>query len=236
MRILSLGFPLPGPAVDNHTLVSAPTFFDYDALVVDPNALSQLIEEVLAGSTEHRTRSGEPVAAIPDDCSSIALAELLRDRRDETARLIARGGLVVCLAFPNVSHAVPEFAGCDRYCWLPAPPGLAYREPLLRRGYGAQLAPAEVEHPFSGFIEQFRTTLTYQAYFDDETPGFAEIGAVFARSAGGAAVSVELRLDRGRIVFLPPPTRPLAGDQRYEFSGALQEAVGLALNPPASLQ
>jgi hypothetical protein len=236
MRILSLGFPLPGPSVDNHTFVSAPTFFDYDAIVVDPNALSQLIVEVLGGSAEHRTRSGELVTIEADDHATIALAHLLRDRRDETGRLIARGGLVVCLAYPNAGHAVPGFADCDRYCWLPAPPGLAYREPLLRRGYGTQLAPAEVEHPFSRFIEQFRATLAYQAYFDDETPGFADAGSVFARSAGGAAVGVELRLDRGRAVFLPPPARPLAGDQRYEFSDALQEAIGLALGPPASLQ
>ncbi len=236
MRILSLGFPLPGPAVDNHTFVTAPTFFDYDAAVVDPNALSQLIEDVLAGGAEQRTRLGELVAIEADDRATIALAHLLRDRRDETARLIGRGGLVVCLAYPNAVHTVPGFPDCDRYCWLPVAPGLAYREPLLRRGYGTQLAPAEVEHPFSPLIEQFRARLAYQAYFDDETPGFADIGSVFARSAGGAAVGVELRLDRGRAVFLPPPARPLAGDQRYEFSSALQEAIGLALNPPASLQ
>ena len=57
MRILSLGFPMPGPQVDNHSFASAPVFFDYDAIVVNPLALSQFIEEVVSGSKEHTTPS-----------------------------------------------------------------------------------------------------------------------------------------------------------------------------------
>jgi hypothetical protein len=236
MRILSLGFPMPGPAVDNYTFVSAPTFFDYDALVVDPNALSTLIDEVLHGNAEHRTRSGERVSGSAEERGTVALAQLLRDRRDETARLVDRGGLVVCFAYPNVTHDVPAFEDCDRYCWLPAIAGLEYREPLLRRGYGTQLAAAGVEHPFSRLIDTFRAKLAYQAYFDEQTPGFSEAGVVFARSTGGGAVGVDLRLGRSRAVFIPPLARPLLGDQRYDFSGALQEAIRLALEPLPPLQ
>jgi hypothetical protein len=90
-----------------------------------------------------------------------------------------------------------------------------------------------VEHPCSRLIEQFRAKLAYQAYVDDKTPGFAEAGTVFARSAGGAAVGVELRIEAGRAVLLPPPARPLPTEQRYEFSRALQEAVGLMLGAGA---
>jgi hypothetical protein len=136
--------------------------------------------------------------------------------------------MAVCFAHPCAAHGgVAGMPDCDRYCWLPAPEGLAYREPLLRRGYGAQIAPAEQEHPFAAVVERFRTRLAYQAYFDEQTPGFAGSGCVFARSAGGAAIGVELRLGPGRAVFLPPPARPLVTEQRYEFSGALQEAIGL---------
>ena len=61
MRILSLGFPLPGAPIDNHTFANAPTFFDYDAIVVDTAALSRLIEQVVDGSEEHTTRSGDRI-------------------------------------------------------------------------------------------------------------------------------------------------------------------------------
>lgn len=230
MRILSLGFPMPGPQVDNHSFASAPVFFDYDAIVVNPQALSQLIEEVVAGSKEHTTRSRERVVNAPTEPDVVGLADLLRDRRDETARLLARGGLVVCFAYPNVvHHRVAGFTGCDRYFWLPAPPGLQYREPVLRRGVGSEIMPLEHDHPFGPFIHQFRTKLAYQAYFADDAPGFAAAARVFARSAGGAAIAVELSLAQGRAVFLPPPARPPSGDGRYAYSNAIQEGIRQAL-------
>lgn len=223
MRILSLGFPMPGPPVDNHSFASAPSFFDYDALVVDPKALSQLIEEIADGSGEHTTRSGDRVVNGPTGPGTVGLADLLRDRRDETARLLARGGAVVCLAYPNVLHGrVDGWAGCDRYCWLPAPDGLRYAEPFLRRGDGTLLPPAAKSHPFAPFLTRFQSRLAYQAYFDDTALSDDQ---VLARSAGGAAIAVELSVGAGSAVFLPPPARPLPSEERYEASYALQEAI-----------
>ncbi len=235
MRILSLGCPLPGPSVDNHTFANAHAFFDYDALVVDPHALSRLIEEVVDASGEHATRSGERVVNAPTAPDAVGLADLLRDRQEETARLLARDGLVVCFAYPNVvHHRVAGFSGCDRYFWLPAPPGLQYREPYLRRGAGPEIIPTEHDHPFGPLLDQFRGRLAYQAYFADDTAGFSQSARVFGRSAGGAAVAVELSLAQGRAVFLPPPARPPAGDARYAYANALQDAIRHALGLSAT--
>jgi hypothetical protein len=223
MRILSLGFPMPGPPVDNHSFASAPSFFDYDALVVDPKALSQLIEEIADGSGAHTTRSGDRVVNGPSGPGMVGLADLLRDRRDETARLLARGGVAVCLAYPNVVHErVAGFADCDRYCWLPAPDGLRYADPFLRRGHGTLLCPATKSHPFAPFLTRFQGRLAYQAYFDDAP---CPPHQVLARSPGGAAIALEIAVGAGSVVFLPPPARPLPSDERYEASYALQEAI-----------
>ena len=242
MRILSLSFPLPGAPIDNHSFANAPTFFDYDAIVVDTAALSQLIEQVVDGSEEHATRSGERVVNAQTGPGTIGLADLLRDRQDETTRLLAGGGLVVCIMYPNVIHSrVAGFSGCDRYFWLPAPHALQYREPFLRRGTGARLMPIQHDHAFGPFIDQFRDKLTYQAYFADELPAFEGSGCVFARSAGGAAIGVELTLGNGKAVFLPPPSSPPTAEQRYAFSNAIQEAIRRTLRleatsaPPAWL-
>lgn len=226
MRILSLGFPMPGPNVENHSFASAPTFFDYDAIVVNPHALSQLIEEVVGASAEHKTRSGEPVLNTPTTPDAVGLADILRDRQDETARLLARGGLVVCFGYPNVVHQrVAGFSGCDRYFWLPAPAGVHYGEPFLRRGSGSEIVPTEHDHPFGYFVSRFRKKLAYHAYFADDVPGFADAARVFARSTGGAAVGVELSLAHGKAIFLPPPARPPSSDVRYEISNAMQDGV-----------
>jgi hypothetical protein len=227
MRILSLGFPLPGPPIDNHTFANAPAFFDYDALVVDPQALSGLIEAVVAGGKEHTTRSGERVLNAPTTPDAVSLADLLRDRQEETARLLARGGLVVCFAYPNVvHHRVAGFSGCDRYFWLPAPAGLQYREPFLRRGVGSEIIPMEHDHPFGPLVDQFRGKTTYHAYFADEAPGFPALsGKVFARSIGGAAIGVELPVAQGQVIFLPPPARLANSEARYAYSNGLQDAI-----------
>jgi hypothetical protein len=224
MRILSLGFPLPGPAVDNFTFLNAPSFFDYDALVVDPRALSQLIEDVVTGRAEHTSYSGERIMNAPSGADGVSLAELLHNRADETSRLLARGGLVVCLAVPNGEHeGVQDFASVNRYYWLPAPHGLAYDTPFLRRGAGTELAPIEVDHPFAAMLAQVKTQLAYQVHFDERSPGFD--GRVIARSAGGAAIAIELSVAGGRVVLLPPPARPLDSQGRYQVSDVLQEAI-----------
>jgi hypothetical protein len=242
MRVLSLGFPMPGARVDNHTFASAPSFFDYDAIAVNPEALSQLVEEVVNGTGDHATRAHEPVVNGPTTPEAVGLAQLLRDRQDETARLLARGGLVVCFAYPNVVHAnVTGFAGCDRYFWLPAPPGISYAEPFLRRAWGTELLPVDHDHPFGPYVDTFRGKLAYRAYFDEVTSGFSGAGRVFARSLGNAAIAIELAVYGGRAVFLPPPARLPTGDARYSYSDAIQAAVrntlGLAAHakPPAWL-
>lgn len=235
MRILSVGFGLPGPAVDNYTFASAPCFFDYQALVVDPCALSRLVIETVEGTAEHKTHTGERVVNGPSAPGAIGLADLLRQRQQETERFLSRGGVAACFAYPNaIEPRVAGFSGCDRYFWLPAPPGVAYREPHLVWGEGTSVLTAEHDHPFGAYAQELRGKLTYHAYFADGRPGFAGAGRVFARSAGGAAVGVELQAGGGRVVFLPPPSKPPAGDFRYTFSELLQACIRRALRLPAS--
>src|SRR3990170_3606109 len=207
MRILSLGFPLPGPPIDNFSFTSAPAFFDYDALIVDPRALSQLIGEIVNGGDEHKTFAGERIVNGSSGVDCVSLAELLRNRADETARLLARGGVVVCLAYPNAAHQ-----GVD-----------GFDAPFRRRGGGTELQPLDRELPFGEMLANVGAKLAYQVHFDEETPGFD--GCVIGRSAGGAAVAVELLAGGGHIVLLPPPARPLDSRGRYEVSEALQEAL-----------
>ena len=61
MRILSLGFPIPGTTIDNRTFASAPAFFDYDAVVVDTAALSTFIEDIVQEREEHTAANGDVV-------------------------------------------------------------------------------------------------------------------------------------------------------------------------------
>jgi hypothetical protein len=204
MRILSIGFPIPGPNIENFRFLAAPAWFDYDAVIADPEAIGRELNEA---------KAQEAVRAIAN-------------RHCEAERLLSHGGMIVCIARPPAN-------GPANYAWLPAPPGITLDEPLLRAATGTAITGLDIDHPFARAVQRIAKQLSYQSYFDESAQGFAEHGTVLARSAGAAAVSVELRMGPGRIVFLPGPGRQLTAEERYHLSAELREAIRNTLRPPS---
>ena len=224
MRTLVIGIPLPHVSFDNYSFLSAPSFAEYPSIIVEMAAVSQVVEEVAAGSVEGRTYGGQPVVNGPTTARAFGLAELLAMRRRETERFLARSGVLVAFAWPDVPHqdiqGLPEWR---RYSWLRSPQGFRYQEHILP-GFGSQgVLPEDGPHPFSPYVETFGPRLAYRAYVDEEAPGFADYARVFARSPGGAGVGVEFTLGEGRIILLPPLARFEA--ERTELAQTLFECL-----------
>lgn len=223
MRILSLGFPLPGPSIDNFSFFNAPSFFDYDALIVDPRALSQLIADIVERDLEHYTFAGERVTIGGGDAAGVPLTELLHARADETTRLLSRGGLIVCLAIPDVLHTgIVDGPGLSRYCWLPEETS-SLLAAIMRRGNGTAFAPADLDQPFGTMLTRTKARLTYQVHFNVSDIAFP--GTVVGRSVGEAAIAITLPVSGGQLALIPPPTRALDSQGRYQVSEALQDAL-----------
>ncbi len=211
MNALVLGIPLPHITFDNYSFLSAPSLFDYDRIIVDMSAVSEAVDQARDGSPEHRTHSGQTVVNGPSSTRTFSLAELLRLRRLEAERALARGGTVICLAYPDVAHeGIAGLPGWRRYDWLPAPEGFSYAEHLLA-GFGKPgVEIANAEHPFAPYVKAFGVRLAFRAYVLEQADvelgeeGFPQYARVFARSPGGAAVGVELEVGPGRVVLLPP--------------------------------
>ncbi len=231
MRILALGIALPDSSVDNYDWASALSFFDYDAIVVDPAvAVSEMVEGVTRDGLSFTSFNEQPIENGPTTASAVGLLDLLRRRRDEVERLLGKGGLVVCFAYPDVPHPrVAGFTGCHRYYWLPAPAGLSYGPELIKPAGGTHVAATDFEHPFADFFERHRASVAYRALFTEGADGIGNHGKVIARSPGGAAIAVELAVGGGRVVFLPAVPSSLATMDRGSLAASIVTSVRNAL-------
>jgi hypothetical protein len=226
VRVLLLGFPLPNPSFDNYDFLQAPSFYDYDAVVIEPAQVSKVIEDVLTRAEDHTTFAGEPVLNEPPGPFVVGLAEHLQRRREETERLLAAGKLLIVFARPNVPHShVLGLPGYDRYAWLPAPPGVIYRPPQLLPADGRGVTLEDASHPFSQLVDRFQNWFTYRAAFSERMPDFPTYGRVLMRSRGGVPVGVELAVGPGKILFLPALEDVPSGDMRFELANLLLDAV-----------
>jgi hypothetical protein len=221
-----LGQGLPDAVIDNFNWASALSFYDYDAMVVDPSAgVSQVIESVLRGEGEFQTYDDVPVLDGPTSAESVGLADLLRRRRDETETLLARGGLVVCFGYPDVPHSrVGGFTGAHRFYWLPAPTGCDYGPDYVRAASGRHLSVVDWEHPFANFLDARRNDILYRASFAEGARGFP--GArVIARSSGGTAIAIDVPVGGGRVIFVPAPPQHQTSSERSRFASDLVAAI-----------
>jgi hypothetical protein len=227
VRILSIGRPLAHRAIDNHTIFNAPAVFDYDAIVIDPAGVFTSIREAIDGTTAHQTLGRAPVVNGAGG-AGVPIAEVLLNRRDEFVRALERGAVVAVFTQPQGQLTdVIGFPGCDRYFFLPAPPGVAWDARTIRWGEGAAAVPVDPRHPFTPLVETVGREVQYRAHFDERAEGIAA-ARIFARSTGGAPVGVEFSVLGGRVVFLPAPGA-LSPERRREMGAALALAMREAL-------
>jgi hypothetical protein len=226
MRILSLGQGLPDANIDNFNWASALSFYDYDAIVVDPaEAVSALVEGLVRGEGDFQTYDDIPIADGPTSSDTVGLADLLRRRRDETEKLLARGGLVVVFGYPDVPHPkVAGFTGCHRYYWLPAPTGTDYGAGFVKAASGRHVKVVDYEHPFANYLDARRDDVLYRASFAEGATGFP--GArVVGRSAGDTAICIDVPVGGGRVIFVPALPPRLSGSDRGAAASHLVAAI-----------
>ena len=229
MRIISIGCPVPSPSVDNHSIANAPSIFDYDACIIDPQQVSEQIEGIAASTLNAKAADGRPVGAGESGAFHFGLGELLLQRQWELTQLMDRGGALIVFLYPNVRHSgVAAFAGLDRYSIIPAPEGDPFRWPTLRPADGKDARASDAQHPASGFLDDLSGRLRYRALLDLPADSAAE---VVGRSIGDAVVAAEFRVGAGRLVVLPPPDN-LAASQRKTFSASLLEMIERLLEDP----
>lgn len=224
MRILSISFPLPNVAIDNYNPVTAPNYNDYDAVIIDPAGIDRVVRELVDEGKEYEAFDGRPVLNVPGSATAAGLADQLRRRQEETRRLLEAGGLVVVLGRPDAFQGgVVGFEGCDRYHWLPAPPGMSWSSPWLRAGEGRTVRIADDHHPMSAVLREFRSETAWRAWFDDRQAEFRRHGRPIALGGSGVPIAAEFEVLGGRVVFIPVVMESY-GAQRSQLAQALVDA------------
>lgn len=221
MRTLVIGIPLPNASFDNHSFLSAPSLADYGRVIVEMEAASKAIAEVVAGTGQHKTYTGLPVKNGDSTTEAIGLADVLAMRKREAEWLLDRGGVICCFAHPDVAiKGVRGLRQLRRYSWLPAPPGFNYAHDLFP-SFGKPGVRPGAPHAFARYIEAFGQRAGYRLRLNEGAEGFDDYATVFARSEGGAAIGAELSVLNGSIVLLPPLVR-LETDRRALAATLLQ--------------
>ena len=225
MRLISIGYPLPNVTVDNYNVFTAPSYFDYEAMLIDPESITRLVRQLVVGGEVFEAFDGRPVNNGPSTASAVSASELLKRRADETRRLLEGGGVVVVMARPNaVEPGLIGFEGCDRYSWLPAPEGFSWTSPLLRPAEGRSARMVLDDHPFTGTLRTFREYIRYRAVFDERQPGFREHARTIAVGGANVPIASQFNVLGGTIVFLPLLVDEV-GSSRSDMAQTIVDAV-----------
>ncbi len=236
MRLLSIGCPLPNPEVDNYSVFSAPSYCDYDAVLIDPESITAAARRLVEENAEFMAHDGRIVVNGATTAAAVSAADQVRRRFDETERLLANGGTVIVLARPNaVQTGIVGFEGLDRYSWLPAPPGAAWGPPLLRPGEGQTIRIADEAHPLAGLLREYRSEFAWRAWFDERQPAFREHGRVVARGGSDVPIACEFRVLAGKVAFIPV-LKESTGPQRMKIAQSVVDAVRVYAGHAPELQ
>lgn len=238
-RTLAVDWLLDHPNIDREGFFDRSSFSSFDAVFVDPLALPRHWADGTAPGADGARRT-DPER---DRGFGRTLSAWMSKRREEAGDLLRRrGGVLVVRMHPRGDALEVGAPGTpaeriDRYTWLPHVTLVDRQHQLVfpsngrfvaRRGQDAIVEPSG--SPFEEYLRAFEERISYTAVYQDllSTP-LDRFATVLARSRVGDAIALEIPVDEGRLVLLPPiegvsPTR--------EADLLLESARRAAARPP----
>ena len=225
MRILTIGYSLPNPIVDNHTVLNAPSLTDYDAAFIDPEAITGAVQQLLEGERPFNAHDGRPVVNGATTATQVSAADQLLRRAEEAERLLEQGGTLFIVGRPNaVLPGVVGFEGLDRYSWLPAPKGGGWNPPHVRAAEGKTIRIADDQHPLSPVLREYRRHITYRAVLDPAVATADREGHVIATGGANMPIAAEFEVLAGHVV-VTPVLGSLTGTTRARLAQGMVDAM-----------
>lgn len=234
VHILAIHWDLDGPGFTRGDFTSAESFASFDAVLVDPEPLTELWrrQAELAPDGTWRVHPGRDLGF------SKALENLFTRRRREVEDLLLRGGGILGVRVrPPGEEVVVEGAPprtFHRYSFLPhasltagaqhlsLPQGIRF---LPRRGRDLHCtAPL---HPLFSFLRRF-SSLGYEAVLTSTLGApLSQFGQVLAQNRVGDPLALDLPVGLGRILFLPA----FPGAEGKEAGELLRAGLAALISP-----
>jgi hypothetical protein len=204
-KILSVNYPLNGNGITIGDFFNAPSFCDFDAVIVDPVSIPDMWSHI-----KQQDYEGNQVTCQGTDKGfGYKLGQTFDARRNETALLLNNGGVLVLfirkydrpLFYNNVGRR-ETLRVFDSYSWLPSG-----NVPINRTGQ--EIEVTDKFHPFSQFISTFKNELKHEAILRlaPDTRGLR----IIATNKVNEVIAAEISFGEGKIIFLPT-IKPQSGD------------------------
>lgn len=204
LKILSVDFYLRGAGIRNASFLDAPSFSDYDVVIIDPNPISEFWTSKIRPEDDGSLWS----YSLLDGGFGNSLKQFFNNRAEEINLLLSiTGGILICilrnkgsiLNLASSPYVKDKSSAIARYSWFPnARLSPYFFNPVYRIGESIKIV--DKKHPFSQFISVLKENIYYEAIID----GLSRIAKPIAVSKVGELIGCEVSFGKGKIIFLPP--------------------------------
>jgi len=217
LSILSVGIELEHDEITNADFREAPSFHDFDVVLVDPNAIIDLLFQK-AELTE--VKAAVLTVNHDDTGSNQLIKRVIKQRKEETRRFLNLGRLLICiLRLPFIAYLCShtydapnpknEDNWVNTYDWFPLEYLRDSMISILPKGKGRKMRLVDPRSSFAQYFSAFDNQLYYEACLDEEQkPYYFESFCTIAKSHGELPVAFSFNLEGGQVVFLPPLEKP----------------------------
>lgn len=226
-KILSIGFYLDEKGIINESFYTAPSFSDYDVLIIDPIKISEEWKDIKPqhdGSllTYHSIDGG----------FSKNIKEIMEQRADETKLLLEKtGGIVICflrekgLVLNCKEESYDRYpVKIHRYSWLPSQElywSYESVDPFTQKKskqtgkyifskyfdsiprFGQEIGEIDKTHPFFQYFTALKNEIYFEAVISSDND-IIKVAKPLAKNKVGEVIALELSFGKGKFIFLSP--------------------------------
>lgn len=202
LKILSIDFQIKGKGIENYSFYEAPAFSDYDAVIIDPQEISDLWVDEIRPENDGRLWTSTKY----DQGFGNHITFFMNSRKHELRHLLTiTKGIVVCILrscgpilniseYPSESSRRERAWSINRYSWLS---NIINSSPISRQG--TTIKTINKHHMFNQYLNAFKDFLFFEAVLL-----LYPRGLPIATNRVGELIAVEYSVKGGKVIFIPP--------------------------------